>query len=593
MEFLLTSFQDVDSNIRVQAIKILEAYMKSEVSRSEGISSEKGMGTASCRARANSIGAILPPRIGNARTRAGSLGNLPQGEYLAFGRTSFMYSERMQDEFLEDNRLELISGHLMRGFSDPSYHVRTGVCSCFTLLRPRDWVRLKRMLQAQRSLNARKPRDTWSVEDWNGFILVLFQACKDSSPVVRAATFRLVGSMSLAPALKSESFAREIVTLAMEALDDAVLNVRIKAAWALGNVCTTVGPESAVLERPNISRSGGNELTRRRRQPDFSEDTNQRLLFDLLHADRMRTIIEKMLICVNDHDKVASSVARALGLVCRWICFEPFRSKLDKSVVQELDGLLDKTMLVLSSKVSNGSPKVRWNACHAIAKILSCPGLPLALIPWAPAVFQALIHAISQQDNFKVRISACGALRVSSSRSGMGAFYAPALGAVVDALETASDLKDVTEFRYKEQLETQLSFTLTHLLHIAAQDDHPLVWEVLTIKSAGFLFDWLFHNMNRMLSVVEEQEVIHHRDTDADHLEDEQGSSGAANLEVHDATPIRKEEILSAIRVLLQVLHKYDPNRVFIASGCVSILYDAKRGLERDVLYSNPSISEL
>nr|CCA17964.1 premRNAsplicing factor SYF1 putative [Albugo laibachii Nc14] len=581
VEFLLTSFQDVDSNIRVQAIKILEAYMKSEVSRSEGIS-EQWNGTVNPRARANSIGAIISPRPGNARARAGSLGNLPRGEY-AVGRTSFKQSASIQDDFLEDNRLKLMSGHLMRGFSDPSYHVRTGVCSCFTLLRPRDWIRLEKMLRAKRSPNAPKSLESWNVENWDGFIRVLFQACKDNSPVVRAAAFRLVGSMSLTPALKIESFACEVISLAMEALEDATLNVRIKAAWALGNVCTTIGPEVAILETLKSTSPSRSELKRQSRAilSELLENTKQLLLFDLLQADRMRRIIEKMLICITDHDKVASSVVRALGLVCRWICFEPFRSKLSGNLVHKLDSLLDETMLVLSSKVSNGSPKVRWNACHAIAKILLCPALPLALIPWAPVVFQALINAISQQDNFKVRISACGALRVSSSRSGMGAFYAPALRAIVDALETASDLKDVIEFRYKEQLETQLSFTLTHLLHIATQDDHALVWEVLTTKSAGFFFDWLFHNMNRMLSVVEEQEMKHHKETDTEHLEDEQSSSGLATSEVHDATPIRKEEILSAVRVLLQVLHQNDPNRVYVASGCISILYDTKLGLEQ------------
>lgn len=124
---------------------------------------------------------------------------------------------------------------------------------------------------------------------------------------------------------------------------------------------------------------------------------------------------------------------------------------------------------------------------------------------WAPSVFQALLTAVAQQENFKVRISAATALRVSQTRSAFGSFFQSALRATVDALETASDLKDVTEFRYKEQLETQLSFTLVHLIHIATEEDDAMILEALKAKPRGFLYDWLLHNLHRMVAAIERE----------------------------------------------------------------------------------------
>lgn len=409
---------------------------------------------------------------------------------------------------------------------------------------------------------------------------IFLQTPRDSSPVVRAAGFRLLGSLCLAPVFKTREFASAVVSLALDSLSDLTLNVRVRGAWALGNVCTTQGPEVAGRGDESPSREPG-----------------QLLLYELLPAYQMRHIVEKMLVYIGDNDKVASSVSRTLGLVCRWICFEPFANAISVKEVSVLNDLLGQTMVVLATKINAGSPKVRWNACHAIAKVLLCPGLPLASVTWAPGVFQALISAISQQENFKVRISAASALRVSSSRSGYGSFFKTAMRATTDALETASDLKDVTEFKYKEQLETQLSFTLVHLIQIATEEDDTLIWQVLREKPPSFLYDWLFHNLHRMCSAIEREgksgaSSVAGAGYGMDESSTDDGGGGVAGGgggDVHDVNPIKKEEILSAVGTLLRILQREDPHKVY-SSSCVSILYDAKLSLERDVLYSNDDI---
>lgn len=466
--------------------------------------------------------------------------------------------------------------HLVRAFHDTSHHVRACVCACFTLLSASDWDQLleKRVNLPVylRGSAAKCPADAYAT--------LFLQTPKDSSPVVRAAGFRLLGSLCLAPAFKNRDFSCLVSGLALDALGDSTLNVRVRAAWALGNVCTTIGPEAV-----GPCRSEGE-------QDGFEPSTAKPvLLYSLLPPAQMRHITEKMLVFINDNDKVASSVARTLGLICRWISFEAFTQTLTPREAACLHDMLGQAMVVLASKINTGSPKVRWNACHAIAKVLLCPSLPLASVTWAPTVFQALITAIAQQENFKVRISACTALRVSGSRSAYGSFYKTSVYAIMDALETASDLKDVTEFRYKEQLETQLSFTLVHLIDIATEEDDELIWTAIRSKSKDFLYDWLLHNLHRMCAVIDAEAT--REDSaggDGGNGGDDGGGGGGGSGDTHDVNPITKQELLSAVRSLLRILQRMDKTNAYTTT-CASLLYDTKLTLEREVLDSREDIA--
>ncbi|CAH0478595.1 unnamed protein product [Peronospora belbahrii] len=542
-EFMLTAFQDMDPNVRLQAVKILENYIKGE----NGSSDSALLGSA------NTKGAC---RI---------------------------------------DCLELMATHLVRAFYDTSHHVRASVCACFTLLSAQDWAWLGEKKRSRRlpvlaaksgGYNGSGPH----VSCLDGYTRIILQTPKDSSPVVRAAGFRLLGSLCLAPTFKTCGFACTVVSLALEALGDSTLNVRVRAAWALGNVCTTLGPESIPeSNEPSLPPPALPSLFVAKVESSMaSPPLPPQVLYELLPEKQLRLVIEKMMVYINDNDKVASSVARTLGLVCRWISFTPFRRTLTVKSCAWLDDLLGQAMTVLASKINAGSPKVRWNACHAIAKVLLCPSLPLSSVSWAPSVFQALLTAVAQQENFKVRISAATALRVSQARSAFGSFFQTALQATMDALETASDLKDVTEFRYKEQLETQLSFTLVHLIHIATEEDDPLILEAFKSKPHGFLYDWLLHNLHRMVGAIERESEVVAGPVAAGGDVTEEGRAGGTG-DAHDVNPIKKEELLSAVRSLLRISECLTTDKAY-ATSCVSLLYDTKIGLEHDVLYSNEDI---
>jgi hypothetical protein len=541
-EFMLAAFQDQDPNVRLQAVKILENYIKGE----NGCSDAAASGSSS-----------------------------------------------PQDASRVDC-LEFMATHLVRAFYDPSHHVRASVCACFTLLSAQDWAWLGEKKQPRRlpvlaAKSAGFSGDGTTVSCLDSYTRMFLQTPKDSSPVVRAAGFRLLGSLCLAPTFKTRAFASSVVGLALDALADSTLNVRVRAAWALGNVCTTPGPETtAESDAPPLPPPAPPSSFVAKTESSNLPPLPPQALFELLPAYQLRLVVEKMLVYVNDNDKVASSVARTLGLVCRWISFPAFRRTLTAKDCAWLDDLLGQAMTVLAGKINAGSPKVRWNACHAIAKVLLCPSLPLASVTWAPSVFQALLAAVAQQENFKVRISAATALRVAQTRSAFGSFFQSALRATMDALETASDLKDVTEFRYKEQLETQLSFTLVHLIHVATREDDPLILQAFKAKPRGFLYDWLLHNLHRMIAAIErESEAVAAAGAAGGDAGDESRAGGTGDA--HDVNPIKKEELLSAVRSLLRILERLNTDTAY-ATRCVSLLYDTKIGLEHDVLYSSEDI---
>lgn len=555
-DFMLCAFQDMDPNVRLQAVKIMENYVK-------GCSDE-----ASKMAK-DAVGSAAAP--------------IDQPEALPPAKKEC---------------LDFMATNLIRAFHDTSHHVRASVCACFTLLRAADWSYLKARPSTSRLVAA--ARAASGVQSLETYTRIFLQTPKDSSPVVRAAGFRLLGSLCLTPMFKTRELAIAVVTAALESLSDSTLNVRVRAAWALGNVCTTQGPCATP------SAAGGNSGAELEEEGEGTvpelppgPTPGPLVFYELLPAYQLRNIVEKMLVYINDNDKVASSVARTLGLVGRWAYFEPFVANVSNKEAHALQDLLAQSMGVLAAKINSGSPKVRWNACHAIAKVLLCPDLPLATVHWAPTVFDALINAMAQQENFKVRISACSALRVPVSRSSYGFFYAAALGATMDALETASDLKDVTEFRYKEQLETQLSFTLVHLIHVASHDDDAVIWQAVQSKPPTYLYDWLYHNLHRMTAAIdkENEQALYGEDPFALGQDESHdgggmgaGGSGAASSDLHDVTPIRKDEILSAVCTLVRILQHERATHLHWGS-CLSMLYDAKLQLEHEVLYSNEDLA--
>ncbi|CAK4699859.1 unnamed protein product [Aphanomyces euteiches] len=462
-DFLVAAFRDVDQNVRLQAMKILENYIK--------------------------------------------------GEAQATFHLSFMAT------------------HLIRAFQDPSHHVRASVCACFTLLRPSDW--------------AHFPPDVY---------LKQFMATpQDPSPVVRASGFRLLGALALIPSFKTPTFISQVVQMGMQLSKDPTLNVRVRVVWAIGNACTTPGPE-------------------------VDESATNPWLVRLLTPDAICQVLQCMLTMVDDNDKVASSVVRTVGLLTRWLVAPAYLEQQNGHGVPT-QALLASSMSVLAKKVLDGAPKVRWNACHAMAKVFHCPVLPLASASWTPGVFTALTTAISQQDNFKVRISAAMALRISCARVSYGVFYDNILQTILDALDSAVELADISEYKYKAQLELQLSFTLVHLVALANPDDERVLGAMLCGKYKDFIYDWLYHQQHKMYAAIFGDELIED-DAPSDSAGHENGSGGGNSEDGHEVNPVSCVQVVTACDVLRRVIQTYCPH----TASCLAQIAEVKLIFEMDML---------
>jgi hypothetical protein len=94
------------------------------------------------------------------------------------------------------------------------------------------------------------------------------------------------------------------------------------------------------------------------------------------------------------------------------------------------------------------------------------------MVSWTKDVYGALLQAIQQSKNFKVRINACAALSVPKTRAKFGdqALFRNIVQVLMDAVQNL-DLEqgqhEFGEFQYRGQLETKLLRCLDHLLQVS------------------------------------------------------------------------------------------------------------------------------
>jgi len=232
-------------------------------------------------------------------------------------------------------------------------------------------------------------------------------------------------------------------------MEDANVNVRIKACWALGNLS-----DAFVL-----NRTEGNDL--------FVEALSDRLLYKLC------------IIAINaaqDNDKVKSNAVRAIGNLLRFmgdktLCKGNFLAVVHQSV----------EMLVKNITTGNNM-KVRWNACYAIGNLFRNPAIPFIKSDWLVKVMKGLTFAIKNCKNFKVRINAAIALIVPSTRYFYGSpeEFASLLEDLIVGLEMAQQIDSFSEYRYQDNLVDQLCFALCHMMSLIEEKDFEYLRIFLT-----------------------------------------------------------------------------------------------------------------
>ncbi|KAG2581595.1 hypothetical protein PVAP13_6KG059300 [Panicum virgatum] len=346
--------------------------------------------------------------------------------------------------------IEVIETHLPRGLSHDSAMVRTASLTCFAGMTSDVFFSLpenKRDYVTASSVHA---------------------ALSDAVPSVRSAACRAIGIIACFPEILSSP------SLPVKFIDAIELNtrnssapVRVTASWALANLCSCIRFKALEVY---IDPSAG-----------------------VLNKSSISLLVEIALRLAKDGEKVKSNAVRALGYLSRFIRFMNQADKINypsDSVFYGDPVWLERMVQALMSCVTTGN--VQWNVCHALSNLFMNDTLRLQDMPWASSVYSILLLLIRDSNNYKIKMHAAVALAVPVSRLDYGSSFPDVVRGLVHALEAlrSNNSSLPSNFKQKDNLEKQLTFTALHLLGFVSPNEDPSLKDFL-IKKASILEDWL------------------------------------------------------------------------------------------------------
>lgn len=274
----------------------------------------------------------------------------------------------------------------------------------------------------------------------NGLLAFLLGCSSDDAAdhLVRAAALRALAVYVLHPTLRSDLvFVEHAAELALRLIGDNQLAVRIKAAWALGNI-------SDALVAPSQNT----------KEQEQQQQEQERISQTLLNR-----LIEAVVLACSDHDKVRANAVRALGNLLRLL-------------PPDEHGLMQRAMAKLLDCVrAAGSAKVKWNACYAIGNLVRNRSLFSSSASLAGTLYATLSQLIVQHANFKVRINATAVLLQIEQRADFGVHYATMWRSLLAAIERSNALDTFEEYNHRDGLQQQLCLAMAHMLARARPDD--------------------------------------------------------------------------------------------------------------------------
>ncbi|XP_060065028.1 HEAT repeat-containing protein 6-like [Ylistrum balloti] len=277
--------------------------------------------------------------------------------------------------------------------------------------------------------------------------------------IVRSAAVRAVGVYVLYPCLREDvSFIADAANSILKSMTDSSLNVRLKTAWSLANLC-----DALVLNKTE----GDVQFLQ-----DFSNMLLQKLFTTATRA-------------CQDSDKVRSNAVRALGNLMRYLP----RSSLEKCTFKIP---VEEGVKALVKNISSGTMKVRWNACYAVSNLFKNTLLNQASTEWMRDIILALCGVVRDCKNFKVRINAALALGSPGDRDQYGdiTLFLSVWEALIQSLQTAEEITDFAEYKYRGNLNNQICTTVLHLVTVTQFNDLDKVGELLD-ANFDLLLDYL------------------------------------------------------------------------------------------------------
>ncbi|XP_017006607.2 HEAT repeat-containing protein 6 [Drosophila takahashii] len=257
--------------------------------------------------------------------------------------------------------------------------------------------------------------------------------------LVRGAALRAMAVYVLHPSLKTDlGFVENAAELTLRIIGDAQLAVRIKAAWALGNISDAL--IAACLQTERVS------------------------------GELLRRLIQAATKSCGEHDKVRANAVRALGNLLQILQLQNSRENGEQMQLA-MAKLLDCVR-------SSGNAKVKWNACHAIGNLVRHRAF-FASGQLAGILFPALSQLVVHNANFKVRTNAAGVLLQVEQRQDLGAHFPLVWRSLLEALERSNALDSFEEYNHRDALQQQLCLAIAHLLQLARSSDLPAMRESL------------------------------------------------------------------------------------------------------------------
>ncbi|XP_034666305.1 HEAT repeat-containing protein 6 [Drosophila subobscura] len=261
-------------------------------------------------------------------------------------------------------------------------------------------------------------------------------------PLVRAAALRALAVFAQHPSLKANLvFVENVAELTLRLTSDSQVAVRIKAAWALGNISDAL-----------LAGVSGN---------------SERVYDELL--DRL---IQTATKCCSDHDKVRANAVRALGNLLQ-LQLQLLAGWQRPDVGQEKTQAQAAIIKLLDCMRTAGGAKVKWNACYAIGSLVKHREFFSGSAGLGDLLFPSLCQLIVQHANFKVRINATAVLLQVEQRADFDSHFALVWRSLLEALERSNALDSFEEYNHRDGLQQQLCLAIVHLLALALPNDLP------------------------------------------------------------------------------------------------------------------------
>jgi hypothetical protein len=189
---------------------------------------------------------------------------------------------------------------------------------------------------------------------------------RDPVTSVRAAASRAVGVLVLYKGPRDDDlYVMDVANALLETSSDGSLPTRVRASWALGNLC-----DALVLKQ--------------RTQDGYD-----------IPIALIKRLVDAALLAARDTDKVRPNAMRALGGLSRSFTSEFVATDEGHDVAVSI-------VRALCANLATGPVKNRWNAAHAFGTLLSNPNIPLGEDADTADAARQLLDVIRTSSNFKV-----------------------------------------------------------------------------------------------------------------------------------------------------------------------------------------------